>query len=82
MKMRKVFTLIFSMYLGGWTLYCGVRIVQGVQNRPDPVKEIRIENNDIHHPDNWEYVNEVAFNLEIDPDSVTQEMFNERYGIK
>lgn len=35
----------------------------------------------IHNPSNDEYVEEVAFNLGITPDKVTQEQFNERYGI-
>lgn len=33
----------------------------------------------IHNPDNKEYVEEVAFNEEIAPEAVTQEMFNARY---
>jgi len=33
----------------------------------------------IHNPDNEEYVVEVAFNLDIPVDSVTQEQFNQRY---
>ena len=34
---------------------------------------------DIHNPDNKEYVEEIAFNEEIAPEAVTQEMFNARY---
>lgn len=34
---------------------------------------------DIRNPDNEEYVNEVAFNLDIDPSEVTQEQFENRY---
>jgi len=33
----------------------------------------------IHNPENEEFVVEVAFNLDIDPEDVTQEMFNQRY---
>ena len=33
----------------------------------------------IHNPDNKEYVEEIAFNEEIAPEAVTQEMFNARY---
>lgn len=36
----------------------------------------------IHNPDNQPYVLECAFNLDIHPDSVTQEQFNKRYDIK
>jgi len=35
---------------------------------------------DIHNPENREYVIETAFNLEISPDRVTQEQFNNRYN--
>jgi hypothetical protein len=34
---------------------------------------------DIHNPENREYVEEIAFNEEIAPEAVTQEMFNARY---
>lgn len=34
---------------------------------------------DINNPDNQPYVLEVAFNLGIDVDSVTQAQFNDRY---
>tara|TARA_R110002126_G_scaffold278797_1_gene425480 strand:- start:366 stop:527 length:162 start_codon:yes stop_codon:yes gene_type:complete len=34
---------------------------------------------DIHNPDNEEYIVEVAFNLDIPVDSVTQKQFNARY---
>ncbi len=34
---------------------------------------------DIRNPDNKEYVEEIAFNEEIAPEAVTQEMFNARY---
>ena len=37
---------------------------------------------DVHNPENEEFVCEVAFNLNIPMDSVTQEQFNERYDIK
>jgi hypothetical protein len=33
----------------------------------------------IHNPENEEYVNEIAFNEDISYEEVTQEMFNERY---
>jgi hypothetical protein len=33
----------------------------------------------IKNPNNEEYVTEIAFNLGIDNNDVTQEMFNERY---
>lgn len=33
----------------------------------------------IHNPDNQDFVVEVAFNLGISDSSVTQEQFNERY---
>lgn len=35
--------------------------------------------NSIYNPDNEEFVVEVAFNLEISVDEVTQEQFNDRY---
>jgi hypothetical protein len=35
----------------------------------------------IANPENREFVVEVAFNLDIPIDSVTQEQFNKRYGI-
>ena len=35
--------------------------------------------NSIYNPDNEEFVVEVAFNLEISIDEVTQEQFNDRY---
>jgi len=34
---------------------------------------------DIHNPENDEYVNEIAFNEGISYEEVTQEMFNARY---
>jgi len=37
------------------------------------------DTDDIRNPDNKEYVEEVAFNEEIAPEAVTQEMFNARY---
>lgn len=33
----------------------------------------------IENPENAEYVNEVAFNLDIPAEKVTQKQFNERY---
>lgn len=33
----------------------------------------------IHNPENEEYVVEVAFNLDISPEQVTQKQFNNRY---
>jgi len=33
----------------------------------------------IHNPENSEFVSEVAFNLEISKDKVTQQQFNYRY---
>ena len=38
--------------------------------------------NSIHNPSNQPFVLEVSFNLEIPIDSVTQEQFDERYGIE
>ena len=35
----------------------------------------------IHNPDNQEFVEEVAFNLCIPTDQVTQEQFNSRYEL-
>lgn len=43
--------------------------------------DLRWEDN-IHNPNNQPFVLECAFNLNIHPDSVTQEQFNQRYGIK
>ena len=37
---------------------------------------------DIRNPENKEFVNEVAFNEDIEPAMVTQAMFNMRYGIE
>lgn len=41
--------------------------------------EVSWEDN-IKNPDNGEYVDEVAFNLDIKPSQVTQQQFNDRYG--
>ena len=38
--------------------------------------------NSIHNPQNAEFVEEVAFNLDIRTNEVTQHQFNIRYGIK
>ena len=38
--------------------------------------------NDIHNPENYEFVVEVAFNEDVDPQDVTQEMFDARYGVE
>ena len=35
----------------------------------------------IHNPENQEFVEEVAFNLHISADEVTQEQFNIRYQL-
>ena len=35
----------------------------------------------IHNPENEEFVEEVAFNLNISADEVTQEQFNIRYNL-
>lgn len=35
----------------------------------------------IHNPENEEFVEEVAFNLHIPADKVTQEQFNKRYEL-
>lgn len=43
-----------------------------------PQKKVKWED-DIKNPENEEYVNEVAFNLDIDPKDVTQEQFDQRY---
>ena len=37
---------------------------------------------DIHNPANAEFVEEVAFNEDIEPSSVTQAQFNMRYGVE
>jgi hypothetical protein len=37
------------------------------------------DTDDIHNPDNKEYVEEIAFNEGVSYEEVTQEMFNERY---
>lgn len=42
-------------------------------------KTSTIWENDINNPINEEYVIEVAFNLDIDIESVTQKQFNDRY---
>ena len=45
-----------------------------------PKKETNAEYyNSITNPDNIEYVNEVAFNMDKEPAEVTQEEFNKRY---
>lgn len=49
--------------------------------RPKPRLAIKWEH-DIKNPANEEYVNEVAFNLNKKLKNVTQEEFNDRYGIK
>jgi hypothetical protein len=36
--------------------------------------------NSVDNPENEEYVNEVAFNLNIHPEEVTQVMFDARYA--
>ena len=36
----------------------------------------------IHNPENKDFVEEVAFNLDIKTSQVTQQQFNTRYGIK
>ena len=36
----------------------------------------------IHNPANREFVEEVAFNEDIEPSSVTQAQFNLRYGVE
>ena len=38
--------------------------------------------NNIHNPDNAEYVEEIAFNEDIEPATVTQAQFNMRYGVE
>ena len=37
--------------------------------------------NNIHNPENEEFVEEVAFNLGIHADQVTQSQFNKRYEL-
>ena len=62
----------FQLWLGFVVLTCSVGACfddQPVTMAPDAVD----------NPNNWEYVIEVAFNLDIPVDSVTQEQFNERY---
>jgi hypothetical protein len=57
----------------GVLLLSGLLIVFAVYNTstwPDSIK----------NPSNSPYVEEIAFNEGISPESVTQEMFNERYG--
>jgi hypothetical protein len=64
-KIDKIFALIITVCMA-------VMIVMAVINTrqwPDS----------IHNPVNAEYVLEVAFNLDIPVDSVTQEQFNNRY---
>lgn len=49
--------------------------------KPKPKMTIKWEHS-IKNPDNEEYVNEVAFNLNKKLNKVTQEEFNDRYNIK
>lgn len=61
---RNLRLTILALVLMALMSWCGVR------NHPD----------NVNHPDNQSYVAEVAFNLEITPEDVTQDQFNARYG--
>jgi hypothetical protein len=41
---------------------------------------VETKKNSIKNPNNKEFVNEVAFNLGVDPSKVTQKQFNSRYN--
>ena len=45
-------------------------------------KRHRAYADDIKNPANAEFVVEVAFNEDVDPQDVTQEMFDARYGVE
>ena len=55
--------------------------IYGLVQSFSDTNDVRWKDN-INNPDNQPYVLECAFNLSIHPDSVTQEQFNRRYGIK
>ena len=47
----------------------------------DAYGSVKWEDN-IHNPDNEEFLVEVAFNEGVEVEQVTQTMFNERYGVE
>ena len=47
--------------------------------RDHTTKTDQYDADSIYNPENREYVEEIAFNEEIAPEAVTQEMFNARY---
>ena len=52
-------------------------------DQPKPRQKMVVKwEHDIKNPENEEYVNEVAFNLGKKIKKVTQDEFNQRYGIK
>ena len=61
--MKAISILIAMVFLNGCAM------VQSTGNWDDSIK----------NPDNEEFVTEIAFNLGIDNNEVTQEMFNKRY---
>jgi len=65
-KISRIVSGIVILFLIAFVIRCTVGVVQ-------------YDKDDIRNPDNAEFVVEVAFNLDIPVDSVTQEQFNERY---
>lgn len=65
----------FLMLVGCGTTHSGCNYAKAKRHRVAYA-------DDIHNPANAEYVEEIAFNEDIEPSTVTQAMFNLRYGVE
>jgi hypothetical protein len=54
----------------------------GLSKSSQKKQGVATRKNSIKNPNNKEFVNEVAFNLGVDPSKVTQKQFNSRYNPK
>ncbi len=82
---------LFKYFASVVLIVVGVLLLMVINDLINPYKpiEVKIESDmfiypvgDIRNPENQPFILEVAFNLGIEPENVTQEMFNQRCDIK
>jgi len=77
--MKRVFKIIITLYFVVSVIMCCYGAVKGkiLRNKAESSYQI---SNDINDPINYEFVREVAFNLDIPFEEVTQQQFDDRYN--
>ena len=76
----------FLMLVGCGTTHSGCNYAKAKAYNDKQMKKAKRHRvayaDDIHNPANREFVEEVAFNEDIEPAMVTQAQFNMRYGVE